>query len=273
MIHADGSVTVEVLEPTQTGPAERVDGRGLGSRLGESTGEIEYDEPTLEQILPGRVETVDGAPPHYVGETSLGEVPRLAEDLERLWPHLFGDDGPEVPAPEEVLFLDIEGTGLWGTPLFLVGLASVEEGELRLRQRFARTYPEEAGVLAGVGAEEGRFRALVTFNGKSYDVPVIRDRAAFHGADVRLDLPHVDLLHPARRLWREVLPDCKLGTLERHVLGRHRVGDVPSAMVPRLYHEFVHDDDPRRLQPVFHHNAVDLLTLAELLGEVGRGLG
>jgi uncharacterized protein YprB with RNaseH-like and TPR domain len=86
-----------------------------------------------------------------------------------------------------------------------------------------------------------------------------------HG--VRLALPphHLDLLHAARRRWREDLPDCRLQTLERHVCGRWRTGDVPGDEVPGLYHDYVREGDPWRLIPVFHHNLLDVITMAEIL--------
>jgi uncharacterized protein YprB with RNaseH-like and TPR domain len=91
-----------------------------------------------------------------------------------------------------------------------------------------------------------------------------------HG--VRLALPprHLDLLHLARRRWRDELPDCRLQTLERHVCRRWRSGDVPSDEVPGLYHDYVRDGDPYRLVPVFHHNLLDVITMGEILQALCR---
>jgi len=106
---------------------------------------------------------------------------------------------------------------------------------------------------------------LVTFNGKSYDAPFLRDRARVHGVSIALPERHLDLLHAARRRWREILPDCRLQTLELRVCRRRRSGDVPGEEVPGLYHDFVRRGDPYRLIPVFHHNMLDVITMAEIL--------
>ena len=105
---------------------------------------------------------------------------------------------------------------------------------------------------------------LVTFNGKSYDVPFLKDRAACHKVTLPQPGEHHDLLYAARRRWRGVLPDCRLTTIEAHLGGRPRVGDVPGAEIPARYHDAVRRGDPSGLAGVFLHNARDLVTLARL---------
>lgn len=163
------------------------------------------------------------------------------------------------------LFLDLETGGLASTPVFLAGLMFWNGEEFVLRQYFARHYGEEAALIAAVARDARRFAHLVTFNGRSYDAPFLRGRACVH--DVALELPgrHVDLLHAARRRWRGALPNCRLQTLEQRICRRHRSGDVPGAAIPELYHAWVRDGDPWPLAPVFHHNLLDVLTMAELL--------
>ena len=107
--------------------------------------------------------------------------------------------------------------------------------------------------------------ATLTFNGKSYDAPFLRNRALLHGVRLKLPPCHVDLLHAARRCWGGELRDCRLQTLERHLCRQWRSGDVPSDEIPGLYHDFVRHGDPYRLLPVFHHNLLDLVAMAELL--------
>jgi uncharacterized protein YprB with RNaseH-like and TPR domain len=85
-----------------------------------------------------------------------------------------------------------------------------------------------------------------------------------HGLDDPGDRPHLDLLHHARRRWRDVLPDCRLQTLEWRVCGRRRSGDIPGEEIPEVYHRFVRTGDSRDIVSVFHHNALDLVTLADL---------
>lgn len=165
----------------------------------------------------------------------------------------------------DLLILDLETTGFWGCPIFLVGMLRLEGESLVVRQFLARDYAEEAPVLAAASELLGPGTVLVSFNGKSYDVPCFCERAALHRVGTVLrTLPHVDLLHPARRRWRDSLPDCRLQTLEGRVVGVHRQGDVPSAQVPEVYHRFVAEGRTEALRPVLHHSRVDLLTTARL---------
>jgi uncharacterized protein YprB with RNaseH-like and TPR domain len=169
----------------------------------------------------------------------------------------------------DLAVMDLETLGFWGCPVFLVGLLILEGGRLVTCQLLARDYPEEAGILAAAAEMLAGRRLLVTFNGKSYDVPCFRERAVYHGVAERLpDLRHVDVLHPARRRFRERLPDCRLVTLERAVCGIHRTGDVPSRDVPEAYHRYAATGDARWVEPVLHHSRVDLLTTARLLAEL-----
>jgi len=164
-----------------------------------------------------------------------------------------------------MLFLDIETCGLQSAPVILVGLCHVGERNLVLRQLFARDYGEERSMLAEVDRIAGEFDFLVTFNGKTFDLPFLRDRAIHHRIPFEMRLPHLDLLWMARRRWRGVVPNCRLKTLEWHVLRRRRAGDVAGAEIPGMYHEYVKNGQPHRLIPVFHHNLLDLVAMAELL--------
>jgi uncharacterized protein YprB with RNaseH-like and TPR domain len=106
---------------------------------------------------------------------------------------------------------------------------------------------------------------IVSFNGKSFDVPFVRMRAAYNGLACDLPQPHLDLLHASRRVWRRQLPDCKLQTLESHICGRWRTGDIPGSMIPDAYHDFVHTKNAARMVRVLEHNYLDLVTLAEIM--------
>ena len=170
---------------------------------------------------------------------------------------------------DEIVVLDLETTGFWGCPIFLVGLLLVDAGELVTLQILARDYPEEAPMLAATSEILAGRRLLLTFNGKSYDVPCLRDRCVVHGVQPTADgLPHVDILHPARRRWQEELPDCRLQTLERAIVGIHRTGDVPSAEIPGVYHAFTATGDPGPLLPVLHHSRVDVVTTARIFARL-----
>jgi len=166
---------------------------------------------------------------------------------------------------ERALFLDLETCGLSSSPVFLAGTMHWNGEDFVLRQFFARHYGEEAALLAAVAEQADAFEALVTFNGKSYDAPFLHARAVTHGVPLRLPAYHLDLLHHARRRWREELPDCRLTTLEWRVCRRRRTGDVPGDRIPGLYHDYVRNGDPWRLVPVFHHNLLDVTTMADVL--------
>ncbi len=172
---------------------------------------------------------------------------------------------------ERAVFLDLETTGFASSPLFLAGTLTVEDGRLSVRQFFAKDYSQEKSVLHQVSDVLGRYEILITFNGKSYDVPFLRDRFCYHG--LRFDTPphHLDLLHPARRRWRHEFPNCRLITLEWHLCGRRRFGDIPGSEIPAVYHEFVKRGYSHAMKDVFHHNVLDLVTLAELLSELAWG--
>lgn len=200
---------------------------------------------------------------------------RLRSDVERRrthWGRL-----PEPPTGElelssvralglsRVLFLDLETCGLSSSPVFLAGTMFWNGEDFVLRQYFARHYGEEAGLLAAVAEQMRGFEALVTFNGKSYDAPFLASRALTHGVPLRLPRHHLDLLHHARRRWRLELPDCRLTTIELRVCRRRRTGDVPGEEIPGLYHDYVRNGDPWRLVPVFHHNLLDVTTMADIL--------
>jgi uncharacterized protein YprB with RNaseH-like and TPR domain len=169
---------------------------------------------------------------------------------------------------DRAVVLDLETTGLSSTPIFLAGCLVPRGDDFLVAQYFARDYSEEKGLVAAVGALIADAEVLITYNGKSYDWPLLRDRAALHGRILAEPPLHLDLLHHARRRYREILPDCRLKTVEWHVLRRHRYQDVDGADIPRLYHDYVRSGDFEPLLPVFHHNIFDLLTLCSLVAEL-----
>jgi len=174
--------------------------------------------------------------------------------------------------PEDLLFFDTETCGLAGSAVFLVGLMFYADGRLIFEQYLARDYAEEAAILAAFARRYRQAGVLVTFNGKAFDMTLIRERSAFHG--IRLpdpEPPHLDLLHESRRRWRQAVPNCRLQTLEAHFCGRRRVGDIPGADIPDAYHDFVRTSDAARMRDILHHNLLDLLTLAELLCAILTG--
>ena len=195
----------------------------------------------------------------------------LADRRSGAWAQLTPMGLPDELCPEHLIFLDLETTGLGSTPLFLIGTMVWEGGGPLVRQFFARDYSEERAALAAFLELARERRLLVSFNGKSYDVPFLRARAAANGIACRFDPPHLDLLHVGRRLWKHELPDCRLQTLERHVCGRLRDDDIPGAFIPDAYHEYVRTGNAARMATVLEHNFLDLVTLAEILVHMPGG--
>ncbi len=167
---------------------------------------------------------------------------------------------------EEDLYLDLETTGFSSTlPLFLVGVLALRGSELVVSQIFARDYTEEPAVLAHLAELIEPCKRLITFNGRTFDVPFLRDRATFHRQRLILPREHLDLLKIARMSYRGRFRDCRLQTLEEHLCGRRRLEDTPGHLIPDLYHNFVRTRDWHPLRGVLFHNALDLLTMAELM--------
>ena len=165
----------------------------------------------------------------------------------------------------DVVFLDLETAGLGSSPAFLIGTMVWEAGGLVTRQYFARDYSEERAALGLFLQWAETRRLLVTFNGKSFDLPFVRTRAAANGLACPYAPAHLDLLHVARRAWGPELPDCRLQTLERVICGRPRDDDIPGHLIPDAYHEYVRTGNAIRMVSVLEHNFLDLVTLADLL--------
>ena len=191
---------------------------------------------------------------------------------------------PGLPRNEEdssrrTIFVDLETTGLSGgagTVAFLVGCGWFDMGAFQVRQFLLASYAAERALLDAVAACFDAASLLVTYNGKTFDVPVMETRWMFHRMRMPLEsVRHFDMLHPARRLWRsrEGMDDftarlsgddggCRLSTLERVLCGVRRIGDVPGLEIPGRYFQFLRTGDARPLEPVLEHNRLDLISLA-----------
>ncbi|HVP00378.1 MAG TPA: ribonuclease H-like domain-containing protein [Bryobacteraceae bacterium] len=230
----------------------------------------------VEEFLPGEeIETPLGR--HFQterlwehhrrhGSADIGALAALPHDL-------LSSIGEMPSAPPETwAFLDTETTGLSGsisTCAFLVGVGRIAQDGFRVRQFFMRGYCEEASLLDALTAYLQQFDVLVTYNGASFDQPLLESRYRLHRLKSPfMRLPHLDLLYGARRLWKFRFDSCRLVDLENQVLGFEREGDIPGAMIPYVYFEYLRTKWIERLVPVFHHNQLDILTLACLTGIV-----
>jgi uncharacterized protein len=167
------------------------------------------------------------------------------------------------------LFLDTETTGLsggTGTVAFLVGLAWRDGDRLALAQYFLCDFNQESALLWAVGQCVREAGVLVSYNGKTFDWPLLQTRLVMRRADPGWPSPpHLDLLTLARRIFKPRLPDCALQTIEQAVLDLHRADDLPGTLIPGRYFTWLRGGDPRALDPVFDHNRQDVLSMAVLL--------
>ena len=177
------------------------------------------------------------------------------------------------PEARRLVYLDTETTGLaggTGTYVFLVGAGFVDGDEFEVRQYFMRDLDEEPALLSALEALLTRFDGFVTYNGTGFDLPLLETRFVLGRRRWPVDRFHLDLLGPARRLWRERLPDCRLGTVEQNVLRFHRRDDLPGALIPAVYFDYLRRKQPGELPRVFEHNRHDILSLAALTGWVAE---
>ena len=183
--------------------------------------------------------------------------------------------------PEQWLFLDTETTGLaggTGTYAFLVGIAWWDAGGLQVEQLFMRDFSEEHSLLQELSERLAERPVLVTFNGKSFDWPLLENRFTMTRSIAKPKLAaHLDLLHPARALWKLRLGSVRLVELERRVLdpqrlGWHRDDDISSALIPQYYFDYLRGGTAAPLAEVVRHNQMDLRGLAALFGKINEML-
>jgi uncharacterized protein YprB with RNaseH-like and TPR domain len=195
------------------------------------------------------------------------------------WPSAKGIANVAAGLQTRLLLHDLETTGQFGgagTQAFLVGCAAVDGDSIHVRQFLLPGFEHERAVLAEIQQWAAHHGAICTYNGRTFDVPLIETRFLFHRVPCPLEgVPHLDMLHAARRLWRQRplatgTPDpddssCSLAVLEKHIAGLHRVGDVPGYEIPSRFFRFVREGDARPLEAVLEHNRLDLISLAAVL--------
>ena len=243
-------VQMGVNKPLQSASPKRmtidqvVDGNYFSTPYGQAfVVEQEYD-PSVTQGLPN--------PSHL---TIMSE-----------WASAPGLPGIRI---EEIIFLDTETSGLaggTGTFAFMIGLGYFTGHSFKLIQLFLRDPSEEPGLLAATHHFLDSFKAIVTYNGKSFDIPLLNTRHVINGFSTPFnDVMHIDLLPLARRLWRNRLPSRALKDLEVELLDFHRTQEeVPGWMVPELYYNYLRFGDTGPLSGVFYHNGLDVISLAAL---------
>lgn len=250
------------------------------------TGEPEAtrDPLPIEAALPGEVVSTPAGPVYRIerrmplttgwGQVRLGDVCGLDAGA------LIGlgrDRRFGVLAAGQLRFLDTETTGLaggTGTYPFLIGGARVEEDDLVVTQWLLREFSEEAAALRLFGDWLAPPCGLVTFNGKSFDLPLLETRRVMNRVDGGwLELPHFDLLHPARRIWKMRLARCPLTRLERVVLGYERENDIDGALIPQVYFDYQRTGDARELARVVEHNRLDIVSMVALLAHAVKLYG
>lgn len=206
--------------------------------------------------------------PHGMGTLSLSSP----LDLVAEW---AGDEKIAGASPEQFAFIDTETTGLGGgtgTYAFMVGAGRFDEDGFRLAQFFMRDPSEEHALLHNLEEFLAPCEVIVSFNGKSFDLPLLQTRYITNSHPFPFQsAAHLDLLHLARRLWRQRLPSRTLGYLEEHILGQTRTeADTPGWMIPQMYFDYLKSGDSRPMQGVFYHNAMDILTLAALTDHIAH---
>ncbi len=175
------------------------------------------------------------------------------------------DESLAIADPETMLFLDTETTGLGGgtgTVPFLIGVGFFEGNVFRVQQYLMRDYDEEPAVLMEIDRLVRLFPVIATYNGKGFDIPILRSRFLLN----RIHSPieerlQADFLYPARRFWREMLPNCTLLCVEQFLTGKTRIDDIPGELIPMVYFDFLRGLRIQRMQTVLNHNVEDIRTL------------
>jgi len=248
------------------------------SQKQESTS-IVNQEVKIEEVISGKfISTPFGdsfiRENYFPRDYRYGEVElfQIFQSSAKTISSLARDDRLKEIDINKTVFLDTETTGLAGgagTYIFLVGVGYFEGDQFCVRQYFMRDYNEERALLSALNDLLANFKAVVSYNGKTFDLPLMESRYIMSGMKMSLKDPgHFDLLYPARRLWKRRLENCSLSTVERDILGVIRENDVPGYLVPEIYFRYLKTKDARALKQVFEHNLQDILSLVALVSRM-----
>jgi len=196
------------------------------------------------------------------------------EELHEAAPGLAAFHPATDTAAEQILFLDLETTGLGvgaGNVPFMIGIGYMSKEHFIIEQTLIRHPAEERAMLMYLAEKLQHYTFLATYNGKTFDWPLVQNRFIMNGLGHKMWEPkHLDFLHPARSVWRNTLVSCKLSHVEEERLGIHREDDVPGSLAPQLYFQYLANGDPAPLEGVFRHNETDMLSLACLAIRFGH---
>lgn len=212
---------------------------------------------------------VDGTPPPEPGWKPVGEgLWERTIEHPAILPEVIGSCFvfPELLESENLFFYDLETTGLSGGAgniAFLIGLGRQKAGKFLVTQLFLEDYPGETALLERYAEIISDNLPQVSYNGRSFDSQVLKTRFLLNRMPPTIPF-QIDLLYPSRRLWKTVLPNVTLGTIEKEILGFHRLDDLPGKEAPDAWFEWL-DGDSRRIGGVFRHNADDIVSLAKLM--------
>lgn len=260
-------------------------GGDLGASLGAALGASRFLEcppvkPTdsADSIWQGREMTSDAGDYYFIDRAVSSYDPQNGDLTTRLEAALKNPPSRALEglSSSDMLFCDIETAGLSSSePLFLIGTLLFIGGQGRLQLYLSRQPNEEKAIISAFSKVVGG-KTLITFNGKSFDWPYIEGRANRNLVRLTQPLGHFDVLFAARRRYRSEMPNCRLQTLEMGVCGRGRKGDIPSAQIPERYYDYLEmSQTPGKgahlLAPILFHNALDVLTMAELICCMAEG--
>jgi uncharacterized protein YprB with RNaseH-like and TPR domain len=176
--------------------------------------------------------------------------------------------------PETIKFIDIETIGLYYIhPVFLVGVLYFRDGQGYVKQFLARNFDEEKAILKETAREFYDTEVIASFNGRSFDLPYLKNRMKYHQLTEEVKAFHVDLLRPARKQYKGVCTNCRLITLEKELFHEERESDVSGAEIADYYYHYLDTQDRAWLAPILEHNAQDLLSMAKLLGVLTEETG
>lgn len=229
----------------------------------------------IEELLPGEILATEQGScflhrEHYPLDYRHGglSLSALLEHPAHVAALLARDERLAALDPTRWAFVDTETTGLAGgvgTRAFMIGSARWCADRLTVRQLYLTTMAGEAAMLRLFNAWLDPAAILVSYNGKSYDAPLLKGRLRLNHVDHRLaELPHLDWLHPVRRRYRGVFENCRLATIERQALRIVRDDDLPGAQAPAAWLAFLRGESSRNLARVLDHNRQDVVTLMRL---------